>query len=66
MFLHNISELLENATGGEECTSLAELVELSLLNQSKLVAGIILRQNDFNQELAINLGILMDKRIISA
>jgi len=48
MFLHNIRELLENAEVGEEGSSLAEVVELSLLNQSKLTARIILRQDDLN------------------
>lgn len=42
MFLHNVRELLENAELGEEACSLAEIVELSLLNQSKLIARIIL------------------------
>ena len=66
MFLHNISELLENSTGGEECSNLAELMELSLINQSTKVSGIILAQDDFTPELAINLGILMDQRVIAA
>ena len=48
LFLHNIRELLENAEVGEEGGSLAEIVELSLLNQSKLTARIILRQDDLN------------------
>jgi hypothetical protein len=48
LFLHNIRELLENAEVGEEGCSLAEVVELSLLNQSKLTARIILRQDDLN------------------
>ena len=44
---------------------MAELMELSLINQSTKVSGIILAQDDFTPELAINLGIVMDKRIVT-
>lgn len=65
IFLHNVRELLEKMAIGEEGLSLAEMMELSLLNQSTTLSSIILSQNDFDLELAINLGILMDKRVIS-
>lgn len=65
MFIHNVRELLENAAIGEDGCSIAEIVELSLLNQSKLSARIILKQDDLHIELAINLGIVMDKRVMS-
>ena len=63
MFLHNVRELMEKMSEGEEGSSLAELMELSLLNQSKISLGVILNQNDLKSELAINLGIGMDVRM---
>lgn len=60
--LHNVRELLEKLGIGEEGVSLGETVELNLLNQSKICPSIILLQNDLSLELAINLGITMDKR----
>jgi hypothetical protein len=42
LFLHNVRELLEGVSVVEEGGNLAELMELSLLNQSKLLPRIIL------------------------
>lgn len=60
--IHNVRELLEKLGVGEEGLSLAETVELSLMNQSTVCPSIIPEENDLTLELAINLGITMDKR----
>lgn len=41
-FIHNIREMLEKMSEGNEISSLAELMELSLINQSKLLCRVIL------------------------
>ena len=44
-FIHNIREMLEKMSLGNEIGSLAELMELSLINQSKLLCRVILKRD---------------------
>lgn len=45
-FIHNVRELLEKMSVGDEVSGLIDLMELSLINQSKLPRRIILKRND--------------------
>jgi len=45
-FIHNVRELLERMSLGDEVSGLIDLVELSLINQSKLNRKIILTRDD--------------------